>query len=907
MPVLINQSGLAENLGAEESQLALQQGTHTVPLVSPEGQSVSAPHTEAQDWLSKGYKQPTPEQLQELVNHAKNQGLGEQAKAFGEAAASSLTLGASRAVEKAFGATEADMLRRRETGAATAGEIAGYGAGMLLGTGEAAIAEGAGAAMAGAIAKAGAKTVAGRIGTQAAKMAVETAVMAGRSEIDKAWLHDPEQTIGTAAANIGAAGLFGGVLGGGFGAGAELWSATAGKKLGGLLERMQSHSGGVDKATQEALGDVKLDAEIAGMASSPEGLRTGQQLREGATKAAKDLQAKYAENMTKISDAAAQTVGKAEGAIEELHEVSKAEIGKGVKESLAEILKKEAAPIAERYEALHEKFSGTALDAADKAAIADKVTAHIAEEGLDKGPNEEALKLANKFLDQLPKQETVQDLRKYAQGLSDAAPFGSEKYGTGRALRSLLTDAIDEKVGSIAGEEFRATQAEYGKFKGLLQELNDRLKLGAEGRRGVGSFVKALENSTPEEVINKLKLKGDTELQALLAEKFPTVSDAVKAHDLDQLLKKSLDASGKQIDLKKLDKAIRALEPEHRSALFTSEQLAKLDKLSELQRKLSERLGPSGTAKTIDGWFGNLTAGVGGMMYAFMGHNPLTGWMAGHLANLVGREIPDAGRLAMLKFMGSDAAVNAGAFAANIKLADKVLKGERAVSEAVKLTLKGSAVTSTDGLAEEREKLKKHLNLVSEQPEKLIDAAGSVGHYSPEHGTEISRAASNIAQYLETLKPPQGKQSPLDPEKPVNKALESKYNRALDIANRPLLVMDAAAKGQLTRQDWQHLQVMYPGLARSLQTKLGNEMLDYVTKGASVPHAVKQSLSIIMQQPMESSMQPQAILASQPPINMLPQARAHKPGIAGSKMTGLQKLPTMYQTPSEARQMHRRR
>lgn len=906
MPVLINQSGLAENLGAEESRLALQQGTHTVPLVDPEGQSVSVPHPDAQEWLSKGYKQPSQEQLQELINHAKNQELGEQAKAFGEAAASSLTLGASRAVEKAFGATEADMLRRRETGAATAGELAGYGAGMLLGTGEAALAEGAGAAMAGAIAKEGAKTVAGRIGTQAAKMAVETAVMAGRSELDKAWLHDPEQTIGTAAANIGAAGIFGGILGGGFGAGAELWNATAGKKLGSLLERMQSHSGGVDKATQEALGDVKLDAEIAGMAATPESLRTGQQLREGATKAAKDFQAKYAENMQKISDAAANTMGLTEGA-EALKDVSKFEAGSEVKKSLTGKIKEIISPIAEELEATKEKFKNIVLDEADKAAIAEKVASHITEAGLDKGGNKVALEVANDMLNDLPKQTNVQDLRNYASNLFKSLKGKQEAWGTGGSIRRILTDVVDEKVGAAAGEAYKATNAEYGKFKGLLEAINDRLKLGSEGTAGAGSFIRELESRTPEEILRKLNLKNDVGLQRLLSETFPEVMETVRQNDVKQLLKNSLNAAGDNIDLKKLDKAIRALEPEHRNALLSSEQLAKLDKLSELQRKLSERLGPSGTAKTLDGWFGNVAAGTGAMLNAIMGHNPVTGWMMGHVASLVGREIPDAGRLAMLKFMGSDAAINASAFAANVKLADKVLKGERAVSEAAKLVLKGSAVASTEGLAEEREKLKKQLNLVSEQPEKLIDAAGSVGHYSPEHGTEISKSAAKIAQYLESLKPPQNKQSPLDPEKPVDKALESKYNKALDIANRPLIVMDAAAKGQLTRQDWQHLQAMYPGLARSLQTKLGNEMLDYVTKGASVPHAVKQSLSIIMQQPLESSMRPQAILASQPPINMLQQPQAHKPGIASSKMTGLQKLPTMYQTPSEARQMHRRR
>ncbi len=74
-----------------------------------------------------------------------------------------------------------------------------------------------------------------KIGTAAATAAVENALYEAGNEVSKRILKDPDQTASTALLNIGAAGVLGGVLGGGIGAVSPLWAVTGAKKADDFL------------------------------------------------------------------------------------------------------------------------------------------------------------------------------------------------------------------------------------------------------------------------------------------------------------------------------------------------------------------------------------------------------------------------------------------------------------------------------------------------------------------------------------------------------------------------------------------------------------------------------------------------------------------------------------------------
>lgn len=149
------------------------------------------------------------------------------------------------AAERALG-VDPEAIRAREEANPTialAGEVAGFAAPALLTGGASGLAK---FTQLGAIEAATAKlgipvgnTLAAKIGSAAAKGAIENMMFAGSDEVSKMILNDPHQSAQTALSNIGLAGALGGALMGGFAGtthgAAKLWEATAGDKASKLL------------------------------------------------------------------------------------------------------------------------------------------------------------------------------------------------------------------------------------------------------------------------------------------------------------------------------------------------------------------------------------------------------------------------------------------------------------------------------------------------------------------------------------------------------------------------------------------------------------------------------------------------------------------------------------------------
>jgi hypothetical protein len=88
--------------------------------------------------------------------------------------------------------------------------------------------------------------------------------------------------------------------------------------------------------------------------------------------------------------------------------------------------------------------------------------------------------------------------------------------------------------------------------------------------------------------------------------------------------------------------------------------------------------------------------------------------------------------------------------------------------------------------------------------------------------------------------------------------------------------------------------------------KLTNEMIGVTEKEMSIPYKTKMSLSLFMGQPLDSTMTPQFIQATQMPAKPLPSEQSSTPTQnAKHSMTALNKLPGMYQTPSQSRESYR--
>lgn len=231
-------------------------------------------------------------------------------------------------------------------------------------------------------------------------------------------------------------------------------------------------------------------------------------------------------------------------------------------------------------------------------------------------------------------------------------------------------------------------------------------------------------------------------------------------------------------------------------------------------------------------------------------------------------------------------------FKAGIDYAIAVAKGEAAINRAAKSVFKSSGEIGVGKLEADmnaRKRLDNQLQAIQSNPEKLIKVASSdVGHYLPTNAAAISSTATAAASYLNNLRPKPQSALPLDSHMPPEPVAQAAYHRALDIANQPLLVAKSIVHGTLTPQDVQTLHAVNPGAYKSMATKLTTHMMDQVSKGEMIPYRTRQSLSMFLGKPLDSTMTPEGIMGAQPkpqqPTPDTSQAPASRPKTSTAKL-----------------------
>lgn len=250
------------------------------------------------------------------------------------------------------------------------------------------------------------------------------------------------------------------------------------------------------------------------------------------------------------------------------------------------------------------------------------------------------------------------------------------------------------------------------------------------------------------------------------------------------------------------------------------------------------------------------------------------------------------------------ATANSSAVKAAIDYGLAAAKGDTVINKAAK----GIFQDATDNVIDmhpsegDRSKLDKALKAAQSAPmSSTSQVAGSIGHFLPDHATAIGQVSGNAIQYLNSIRPDTTPKNPLDPKIPPSPQQKYAYNRALDLANKPLLAVSSMAKGQLTPVDVLTVRTLYPNWYARTSAALTSAMMNHVTKGNSVSYPMKQQLSLFLGQPLDSTMTPAGILGAQPkPAQPTPGDPQGKPP-AKSSVEGLGKLAQMSQTPGQAR------
>lgn len=925
----------------EQPSLESQQ----VNVINPEGELVSIPSHQYDDAISTGFQPATQEHLDNYVKEQKYGSTGQQLLTGLEGAASAATFGASTGLERSLGVKPEDIRGRRETNPAShmTGEAAGLiGSALIPGVGEANLLAKAGEGAAAAIGLAKGTSFLSKVGSGAVKAAVENAIFQGGDEVSKLLSSDPNQSVETAVADMGLSALLGGGLGAGFGAVSPLWDAALGSKTGGILKAVANKAGGIEGVVPESIENaiqqsgINLAPEIrAGLSSDPEIQNMFKTLQQSDTTGS-GIKLQQANNAFR-SDAAKSIVsslGRDADSIAET-ELSKYEAGKNIGNTLAKEYSEQVDPLAKEFDALKNRYADLELNKDNAGSdyfpptqgtiseVSDKISQLAQKEGWAASPSSDIMSEVNRALRELPAQKTLKDLGSYIKAVGDnmqSDPLNGPMRRAGGLIKSILKDAegdvISTKLGASEGEQalsrYKNVRDAYAAQAKLQDALDSRLHAGGS-TAGYAKALREMSSTDGEAVLRRLSGVNDADVLNLLSSRFPETASALKQYHLDALLNNAISKAkpGEALNTTALINGIKKMSPELRSFVIPEQSLARINAIGTLLDHFNSLPHNfSNSARTLDKLMKYIPGSAVGMVTMLAGHNPAMAILMGSLTKVLGKTAPDAIRLALLKFLGSSQPIESAAFKSMVDFIQHTANGENLIVKGTKNLFRAVDDVIPQSVMpkeKDRTKLDKYIKTMQDQPEALLNVGGKTGHYLPSEAASMGTLSANAVKFLTALRPNISKQSPLDSNIEVTPMQKAAYDKALNIAQQPLSVLQSIKDGTLTPQDLVALKSIYPNLYTKLSQKITDNMIDAVHKGIEIPYKTKMGISLFLGQAMDSTMKPESIISaqisSQSQKNQPAQQQNKAP--SASKMTQLNKLPKSYQTPAQASEARR--
>jgi len=880
-----------------------------------------------------------------------------------EGAASAATFGLSTGIEtNILGVPAEDIQARREENPIShgVGQLAGIvGTSAIPGVGAGKILTGAGETLAAGLGLAQEATTLTKIGSQAAKMAAENMLFQAGDEVSKMFTDTapPGEAAQTALVNIGLSGILGAGMGGAFGAANPLWNATAGPKVEKILNGLKNKIDGLGGKMPEELATAIQESGLgitpevqAFLSGSPIAKHTGQTLEQSATESGLKFQRQLADLNIETADKAVEALGTSPEFINRLKNLSDYETGANVVDRLHTSIKSKAEPVIEEFQRIRKEFSKTPLTQ-ESDILADRL-ANLAESEFGSYRLGDDYQFIQKQLSNLPNIRDLEGLRQVQSGLWNEAKTGKASWeavgkvvgimrdvegdtimraarekgeaaianlakenaplveAAGKEGKKLLAaekrNITKSSIASAEDEVMRVQMARsaYGDLANEITELNKYLKL--KKFQGPESFLKALSEAGEESILKKVTKEDSVRMVEFLKNRFPEAAQDIRDYQINTLLKDAgRQAKGDEvISVKKLFRDIDDMSPEMRENLIGPDQMKRLEALRTVKEALPDRpMNTSGTAKTLDALWGNVPGTAMGALAFLSGSNPIMATLIGGLSNALSRDIPDATRMALLKYIGTGGNIEAGAFKTMVDYIAAAAKGEARLSKAIGSVFKpGAEVISSKLIPNEkdRQKLDKRVMALRDNPNDLISIGGNAGAYIPNQASGVAATASNAISVLANLKPDNPKRSPLDANFPPTKAQEYKYNRALDLAEQPLMILEDVKKGTINHEEMSFLKSIYPDLVTRMQSKLMNDLNTSLAKGENIPYNTRMGLSLFLETPLDSTMTPESINAIQQQNAVAPAAQQPQT-MPKKSMKGLEKMPGQFQTVDQAR------
>lgn len=551
--------------------------------------------------------------------------------------------------------------------------------------------------------------------------------------------------------------------------------------------------------------------------------------------------------------------------------------------------------------------------------LVDRLSALAQREGWNASPSSDIMREVARVQKELPGLKTLKDLTNYIKQIGEntksTLPFGQQTpvSRAGALMKNVLRDAesdmIEHHLGAV-GEDavarYRQTQQAFRSAATLKEAVDDRLGAGGSVS-GYAKSVRAMSKQEGEKVLQRLLGTGDADWLATVQREFPETAKQLKEFHIDRLLSAAKD--GDSLSSKKLLKAMDSMSPQLRQFSLSPEAQGQIKAAAAILEQLNDKTHNfSNTARTMTKLMKGAGGGALGAVAAMTGHNPIGGYLLGKIGEYVAKDVPDAVRLATLKFMGTPAPVNAKGFKAMADVINRVYKGDALVTKAAKNVFKDGDVLPTSKLPTEatRERLSKKIEKLGVDPEAMLKVGGATGHYMPEAAAAMGETSARVVNYVNSQRPLPKRLGPLDPPVPPTIIEQDHFNRVLDIAQQPLVVLEHVKNGTIQPTDVVALRAMYPKMYENLVNKLTAAMTDHMAAEEPVAYQTRIGLSMFLAQPLDSTMTPAAIMAAQPK----PKEAPAQPGQATQPKRNTAKLGksnTNYQTASQAREARSQR
>jgi hypothetical protein len=145
----------------------------------------------------------------------------------------------------------------------------------------------------------------------------------------------------------------------------------------------------------------------------------------------------------------------------------------------------------------------------------------------------------------------------------------------------------------------------------------------------------------------------------------------------------------------------------------------------------------------------------------------------------------------------------------------------------------------------------------------VLQGTDAMSKHFPTQNILLQAAKGRVNNYLNGLRP-QDTQARLPFDKHMKNAeAERTYDKAVALATQPLSILNHVAGGTLTPDHLKHFGSMYPELHGELSRRMTQKITELQAKDETIPYRLRQSMSLFLGSPLDSTLTPTAMQAAQ--------------------------------------------